>query len=50
MHEVQSRAERAVAFVIDGKSLTLAQFAKMAEMYEGWQFRLDFFDVDEEDR
>ncbi len=45
-----SRGEYAVAFVIDGKSLTRAQFAKMVEMYEGWQFRLDFFDVDEEDR
>ncbi|MGO9917467.1 MAG: hypothetical protein ACLQIB_22545 [Isosphaeraceae bacterium] len=45
-----SRGEDAVAFVIDGKSLTLAQFAKMVEMFEGWQFRLDFFDVGEEDR
>ncbi len=45
-----SRGEHAVAFVIDGKPLTLAQFAKMVEMYEGWQFRLDFFDVGEEDR
>jgi hypothetical protein len=45
-----SSGEGAVAFVIDGKSVTLAQFAKMVEMFEGWQFRLDFLEDGEEDR
>jgi hypothetical protein len=44
-----SREEDEVAFVIDGKSLTLAQFAKMVQMFEGWQFRLDFLEEGEED-
>jgi hypothetical protein len=33
-----------VAFVIDGKLLTLSQFGKLLEAFEGWQFRLDIFD------
>jgi hypothetical protein len=45
-----SREEDEVAFVIDGKFLTLSQFAKMVETYEGWQFRLDFLDEGEEVR
>ena len=45
-----SSGEDAVAFVIDGKSLTLAQFAKMVQMFQGWQFRLDFLEDGEEDR
>jgi len=45
-----SSGEDAVAFVIDGKSLTLAQFAKIVQMFEGWQFRLDFLEDGEEDR
>jgi hypothetical protein len=43
-----SSAEDAVAFVIDGKSVTLAQFAKIVQMFEGWQFRLDFLEDGEE--
>ena len=39
-----------MAFVIDGKSVTLAQFAKIVQMFEGWQFRLDFLEDGEEDR
>jgi hypothetical protein len=45
-----SSAEDAVAFVIDGKLVTLAQFAKIMQMFEGWQFRLDFLEDGEEDR
>lgn len=30
-----------VAFVIDGQLLTLQQFGKMVETYEGFEFRLD---------
>lgn len=30
-----------VAFVIDGQLLTLRQFGKMVETYEGFEFRLD---------
>ena len=45
-----SREEDGVAFVIDGRSLTLSQFTKIVDMYEGWQFRLDFFDQGEEVR
>lgn len=40
--------EHEVAFVIDGRFLTLSQFAKIIEMYEGWRFRLDFLDEGEE--
>jgi hypothetical protein len=39
-----------LAFVIDGKSLTLAQFAKIVEVFEGCQFRLDFLEEGEEGR
>jgi hypothetical protein len=45
-----STKEDQAAFVIDGKSLTLAQFVKMVQMFEGWQFRLDFLEDGEEDR
>jgi hypothetical protein len=45
-----SRGEDEVAFVIDGRCLTLYEFAKVVEMYEGWQFRLDFVDEGEEVR
>jgi hypothetical protein len=45
-----SSKEDEVAFVIDGKALTLTQFAKIVQMYEGWQFRLDFLDQAEEVR
>jgi hypothetical protein len=45
-----SSAEDGVAFVIDGKLVTLAQFAKIVQMFEGWQFRLDFLEDGEEDR
>lgn len=45
-----SGEEHEVAFVIDGKFLTLAQFAKMVETYEGWQFRLHFLDEGDEVR
>ena len=45
-----SREEGEVAFVIDGRYLTLYEFAKVVEMYEGWQFRLEFVDEDEEVR
>lgn len=34
------RAE--VAFVIDGRFITLSQFVTMVTSHEGWQFRLDF--------
>lgn len=37
-----SSEEHEVAFVIDGRFLTLSQFAKIVEVFEGWQFRLDF--------
>jgi hypothetical protein len=30
-----------VAFVIDGQLLTLQQFGKMVETFEGFEFRLD---------
>lgn len=33
-----------VAFVIDGQLLTLQQFGKMVETYEGFEFRLDIRD------
>jgi hypothetical protein len=45
-----SNEEDEVAFVVDGKFLTLAQFARIMEMHEGWQFRLDFLDEGEEVR
>ena len=43
-------SEDEVAFVIDGKLLTLTQFAKIVVMHEGWQFRLDFVDEGKEVR
>jgi hypothetical protein len=43
-----SREEDEVAFVIDGKFVTLSQFVKMVETYEGWQFRLHFIEEGEE--
>lgn len=45
-----SSQEDEVAFVIDGKSLKLSQFTKMVQMYEGWQFRLDFLEEGDEVR
>ena len=33
-----------VGFVIDGQFLTLQQFGKMVETFEGFEFRLDIFD------
>lgn len=45
-----SSDEDQVAFVIDGRLLTLSQFAKIAQMYEGWQFRIDFVDASEDVR
>ena len=36
-----SYSDDEVAFVIDGKLLTLRQFGKMVETYEGFEFRLD---------
>jgi hypothetical protein len=45
-----SREENEVAFVIDGRYLTLYEFAKVVEMYESWQFRLEFVDEGEEVR
>ena len=33
-----------VAFVVDGQLLTLEQFGKLAETFEGFQFRFDIFD------
>jgi len=45
-----SNEEDEVAFVIDGKSLTLAQFARIVAMHEGWQFRFEFVDEGDEVR
>jgi hypothetical protein len=39
-----SYSDGAVAFVIDGQLLTLPQFAKMVETFEGFEFRLDIRD------
>ena len=39
-----SSAEDEVAFVIDGHLLTLEQFGKMLETFEGFEFRLDIQD------
>lgn len=39
-----SYSKRAVAFVIDGQLLTLEQFGKMVETFEGFEFRLDIQD------
>jgi len=39
-----SYAEGEVAFVIDGQLLTLTQFGKMVETFEGFEFRLDLQD------
>jgi hypothetical protein len=39
-----SYSEGEVAFVIDGQLLTLQQFAKMVETFEGFEFRLDIRD------
>ena len=36
-----SYADGEVAFVIDGQLLTLQQFGKMIETFEGYEFRLD---------
>jgi hypothetical protein len=36
-----SYAKGEVAFVIDGQLLTLQQFGKMVETFEGFEFRLD---------
>lgn len=33
-----------LGFVIDGQFLTLQQFAKMVETFEGFEFRLDIRD------
>lgn len=32
------------AFVVDGSPLSLEELAKVMRTYEGWQFRIDFFD------
>ena len=39
-----SYAAGEVAFVIDGQPLTLQQFGKMVETFEGFEFRLDIRD------
>jgi len=39
-----SYSDGKVAFVIDGQLLTLRQFAKMVETFEGFEFRLDVID------
>jgi hypothetical protein len=39
-----SSAEREVAFVIDGQLLTLDQFAKMIETFEGFEFQREMQD------
>jgi hypothetical protein len=39
-----SSAEGEVAFVIDGQLLTLEQFARMIETFEGFEFHLDIQD------
>lgn len=39
-----SYSEDTVAFVIDGQLLTLQQFGKMVETFEGFEFRLDIQD------
>ena len=39
-----SYAAGEVGFVIDGQFLTLQQFGKMVETFEGWEFRLDILD------
>jgi hypothetical protein len=39
-----SSAEGKVAFVIDGQLLTLQQFGRMVETFEGFEFRLDIQD------
>ena len=39
-----SYASNEVGFVIDGQFLTLQQFGKMVETYEGFEFRLDILD------
>lgn len=33
-----------IAFVVDGKCLSLSQLTKIVQMYEGWEFKLDFLD------
>lgn len=45
-----SREDDEVGFVIDGRFLSLSEFAKLVETYEGWQFRLEFLDGREEVR
>jgi hypothetical protein len=45
-----SSEEDEAAFVIDGKSVNLSQLAKILQMYEGWQFRLDFLEEGDEVR
>ncbi len=39
-----SYSDDQVAFVIDGHLLTLEQFGKMVETYEGFEFRMDIRD------
>ena len=39
-----SYSDDEVAFVIDGQLLTLQQFGKMVETFEGFEFRLDIRD------
>jgi hypothetical protein len=39
-----SYADGEVGFVIDGQFLTFAQFNKMIETYEGFEFRFDILD------
>ena len=39
-----SYSEGEVAFVIDGQLLTLTQFGKMVETFEGFEFRLEIQD------
>lgn len=39
-----SYSDGQVAFVIDGQLLTLRQFAKMVETFEGFEFRMNFRD------
>ena len=39
-----SYSDGEVAFVIDGQLLTLQQFGKMVETFEGFEFRLDIKD------
>ena len=39
-----SYSSEEVAFVVDGQFLTLRQFGKMVETFEGFEFQLDFLE------